>query len=89
MICMRLSRIFGVLIIILGMRSGKMMLKNFFSYFVVTSEQNYHYVQMKLLDRLIGGGKTVVSTINVGLYCKIIFVVCTLHTFFMHLRQTK
>jgi len=51
MICMRLSRIFGVLIIILGMRSGKMMLKNFFSYFVVTSEQNYHYAQMKLVGQ--------------------------------------
>ena len=29
----------------------------FFCYFILTSEQKYHYVQMKQLDRLIGGKK--------------------------------
>jgi len=86
-ICMRLSHIFGVLMIVLGMRSEKMIL-NFFSYFILTSEQKYHYAQMKLVGQAYCGGKIAISMINIGLSYKIIFVICMLHTFFMYLRQT-
>jgi len=37
--------------IILGMRSKKMILNNFFSYFGLTSKQKYHYAQMKLVGQ--------------------------------------
>jgi len=36
---------------------------------------------------LIGGGKLAISTIIVGLSYEIIFIVCMLYIFFMHLRQ--
>jgi len=55
MICMRLSRIFEILMIIMDMRSGN--LEVFFSYFVLTSEQKCHYAQMKLIGKAYYWGK--------------------------------
>jgi len=49
--CMQLSRIFGVLIIIMDMRSLKIILKIFFSCFYLTLEQKRHYAQLKLAEK--------------------------------------
>jgi len=39
------------------------------------------------LDKLIGGGKTIIDSADVGLSYRIFFVLGMLHTFFVHLRQ--
>jgi len=49
-ICIQLSRIFGVLMIVMTMRSGKIILKTI-QLFSLTSEQKYHYTQMKLVGQ--------------------------------------
>jgi len=49
-ICMRSSHVFEVLMIIMGMRSGKTILK-LFSYIVLTSKQKCHYAQMELVEK--------------------------------------
>jgi len=60
-------------------------LEEFFSHFVLTSEQKNHYTQMKLVRHAYWWWKD--NHIDDQPY-KIIFVVCILHTFFMQLRQT-
>ena len=46
--CMQHSRIFGVFMIRMSMKSEKNHLENFFRYFSLTPAQKCHYAQMKL-----------------------------------------
>ena len=55
-------------------------LKDFFSYFILASEQKCRYTQMKLVGKAYCGGKTAVVPVDVGLYCKTYFVLGMLHT---------
>ena len=48
--CMQLSRIFGVLMIRMGMKSGKYHLKDFFKYLSLTPQQKCHYALLKLAE---------------------------------------
>jgi len=53
---MRLSHVFGVLMISMGMRV-KSNLEDFFNYFILTSEQKCHYARMKLIGKASCWGK--------------------------------
>jgi len=85
---MRLPRIFRVLVIILGMRSEKMILKNSLVVLFWYLSRSTTMPKWNWLDMLIGGGETVISTISVSFSYNIIFIVCILPTFFMHLKRT-
>ena len=78
---------FRVSEIILGMRCGKMILKDSLVILFWHPSRNAIMPKWRWLDKFIGGEKIAISTISVNLSYKIIFVFCMLHTFFMHLRQ--
>ena len=71
---MQLSHIFGILMISMGIKSEKINLK-FKKVFLLC-----HYAQMKLVGKLIGDEKIVISTIKIGLSYKSFFVLGMLHT---------
>jgi len=85
-ICRRLSRIFGVLMIIMSIRSEKIILK---ISLVISPWHLYRSAAMPKwgwLGKLISGGTTTIDHVDIGLSYKIFFILGMFHTFFIHLR---
>jgi len=78
--CMQLSRIFGLLMTMMGMKSEKIILKisSVISPWHVSRSANIP--NWNWLEKFIGSRKIIISTIEVGLSYKIFFVLGVLHT---------
>ena len=71
-ICMRLSHIFGVLMIIMGMKNEKIILKNYSDIFPRYLNRSAAMLKWGWLEKL--GGKNSHSSVDVDLSCKTYFL---------------
>ena len=85
-LCLKLSRFFGVLMIVIDMKLGKAILK---ISLVISPRQlmeNVVMLDLSWMEKLIIGGEITIDYVDIGLSCKISFILGMLHSF-IHLSQ--